>query len=208
MRRLLGIAAMLMTASLASAQTAPMARLSKELDPATRAAVVAIVDSARVARLPADILVNKALEGAGKGADGPRIVAAVRALAGELRQSRDALGRTSRPDEITAGAHALHAGVAPADLGKLRRAAVGRLLVTPLTVLTDLVSRGVPAATASSAMVRLARAGLRDADFSAFERAVRQDIDHGADPTAATLTRVRGATLRRNGPQQVSPVDR
>jgi hypothetical protein len=49
-------------------------------------------------------------------------------------------------------------------------------------------------------MVTLARAGLHDADFTAFERAVRLDIEHGADPAAAVLTRTRGATLRRGGP--------
>lgn len=190
---------MLTTASLASAQGTSLARLSTTLDSSTRVAVLAIVDSARVARLPSEILINKALEGAGKHADGPRIVAAVRSLAGELSRSRDALGRASRPEEITAGAHALHAGVPAAELGKLRQAAVGRPLTTPLTVLTDLVARGVPATTASSAMITLAHAGLRDADFTAFQRAVRVDIEHGADPAAAVITRTRGATLRRGG---------
>jgi hypothetical protein len=200
MRWSLSAAAIILSASLASAQTGSLARLDTQLDSATRVAVLAIVDSARVARLPADILINKALEGAGKRAQGPRIVAAVRTLAGELARSRDALGRASRPEEITAGAHALHAGVPAPDLGKLRQAAVGRQLTTPLTVLTDLVARGVPAATASTAMVTLAHAGLRDADFTAFQRAVRLDIEHGADPAAAVLTRTRGATLRRGGP--------
>jgi hypothetical protein len=123
----------------------------------------------------------------------------VRTLAGELGRSRDALGRASRSAEITAGAHALHAGVPAADLSKLRQAAVGRQLTTPLTVLTDLVARGVPAATASTAVVTLARDGLHDADFSAFQRAVRLDIERGADPATAVLTRTRGATLRRGG---------
>ena len=192
-------AALLTTASLASGQGNAQARLAHAVDAPTRIAVLAIVDSARVARLPADILINKALEGAEKHADGPRIVAAVRALAGELRRSRDALGHGSRSDEITAGAHALHAGVSSGDLTRIRRAAVGRELTTPLTVLTDLVSRGVPPTTASNSIVTLAKAGLHDADFSAFQRSVRVDIDHGADPSTATITRTRGAALRRGG---------
>jgi hypothetical protein len=191
------VAAVLLHASAASAQGSSVSRLDTKLDVATRTAVVAIIDSARLAGLPADVLVNKALEGAGKRADGPRIVAAVRALAGELRRSRDALGHASRDAEITAGAHAIHAGIAPADLTRLRQAAVGRQLTTPITVLTDLVSRGVPTATATTAVVSLEKAGLRDADLTAYSRAVRQDIDHGADPAATATTRARGATLRR-----------
>ncbi|MDE3150662.1 MAG: hypothetical protein KGL93_00290 [Gemmatimonadota bacterium] len=192
-------AAMLLTASLATAQRAPLARLNKVLDAPTRTAVLAIIDSARVAGLPADVLVNKALEGAGKRADGPLIVAAVRSLAGELRRSRDALGHASRDAEITAGAHAIHAGVAPTELTQLRRSAMGRQLTTPITVLTDLVSRGVPAATASTAVLSLERAGLRDAEFGAYQRSVRQDIERGADPAAAATTRARGAALRHGG---------
>ena len=90
---LLAAGALVISAAAASAQETQIRRLNTVLDPATRVAVLAIVDSARVAGLPADALVNKALEGAGKHADGPRIVAAVRALAGELRESREALGR-------------------------------------------------------------------------------------------------------------------
>ncbi len=192
-------AAMLFIASAASAQRAPISRLNTALDAPTRTAVLAIIDSARVEGLPSYVLVNKALEGAGKRATGPRIVAAVHSLAGELRRSRDALGRASSDAEITAGAHAIHAGVTGAELTRLRRVAVGRQLTTPIMVLTDLVARGVPAATASSAVASLERAGLRDADFTAYQRSVRQDIDRGADPSAATTTRARGAALRHGG---------
>ncbi len=200
MRRVWCAAAILLLyASPARAQDPPLARLNSALDAPTRASVLAIIDSARVDGLPSGVLVNKALEGAGKRADGPRIVAAVRRLAGELRRSRAALGPASRDAEIMAGAHAIHAGVTAAELAGLRRAAVGRRLTTPITVLTDLVSRGVPAATASSAVVSLERAGLRDADFVAYQRSVRQDIERGADPAAATTTRARGAALHRGG---------
>ncbi len=195
------VAAMLTTASVASAQRQgnQLAALNAVLDSQTRLAVLAIVDSARVEQLPSDVLINKALEGAGKRASGPRIIAAVRALAGELRESRDALGRASAPDEITAGAHALHAGVAATDLTRLRHAAVGRRLTTPLTVLSDLISRGVPPPAATSAVITLVRAGLRDADFATFQRRVGQDIENGADPATATRTRVRGATVGHRG---------
>ena len=60
----------------ASAQRDAEGRLAR-LDAPTRVAVAAVVDSARKNRLPTEPLVDKALEGAKKGADGARIVTAV-----------------------------------------------------------------------------------------------------------------------------------
>ena len=183
----------------------PANRLGSQLDAPTRATVQAIVDSARKAGLPADALANKALETAARGADDARIVAAVRSLAAELRAARHALGNSSVGDEVTAGANALYAGVTPADLTLLRQASGRRVLTTPLVVLTDLVSRGVPRPAAASAVISLAKAGLHDADFKVFQRAVGQDIDHGADPAAATSTRARGAMLHSGAPVAPPP---
>ncbi|HVZ77458.1 MAG TPA: hypothetical protein VG818_05720 [Gemmatimonadaceae bacterium] len=177
----------------AAAASAQRPALGAAFDPATRAAIQSIVDSARADGLPADALVNKALEGAGKHAAGPRIVGAVRMLYGELAASREALGAASRRDEVTAGAQALHAGAATPDLHALRLAAGRRPLGMPLMVLTDLMSRGVPPETAAGIMDSLVRAGARDADLVAFQRNVRLDVDRGAAPAAAATTRVRGA---------------
>jgi hypothetical protein len=143
--------------------------------------------------------VDKALEGEKKGADGNRIVTAVRGLSAELRSARGSLGSGASADEITAGANALHAGIPMRDLARLRAAAqhAGRTRVTlPLTVATDLVARGVPVATASDVVLSLARAGLRDSEFALFQRNVRLDIEHGADAATAAQTRARGAMLR------------
>lgn len=173
------------------------ARLAR-LDPATRVAVVALVDSARRLRLPTEPLVDKALEGEKKGADGGRIVTAVRGLSVELREARASLGTGASADEITAGANALHAGFAMRDLARLRTGAQGAgraRLTLPLTIATDLVARGVPIATASDVMLSLVRAGLRDSEFTLFQRNVRLDIERGADPATAAQTRARGAML-------------
>ena len=169
------------------------------LDSATRYAVVALVDSARRLRLPTEPLVDKALEGEKKGAEGPRIVFAVRGLSAELRSARSSLGPGAAADEITAGANALHAGFPMRDLARLRAVAqhAGRSRLTlPLTVATDLVARGVPVATASDVVLSLTRAGLRDSDFTLFQRTVRLDIERGADAATAAQTRARGAVLR------------
>jgi hypothetical protein len=172
-------------------------RLAK-LDPSIRVAVAAVVDSARQARVPTEPLVDKALEGAKKGADGSRIVSAVRGLFSELRTARAALGNGASTDEINAGANALHAGLPMRNLAQLRAAAqhAGRARVTlPLTVATDLVARGVPVSVASDVVLSLTRAGLRDADFTMFQRNVRLDIEHGAEAATAAQTRARGAAL-------------
>lgn len=168
------------------------------LDSSTRVAVAVVIDSARKTRLPTEPLIDKALEGTKKGADSDRIIAAVRGLFAELRTARAALGAGATPDEIAAGANALHAGLPMRNLAQLRSASqrAGRTRVTlPLTVATDLIARGVPAAVASDVILSLTRAGVRDADYSMFQRNVRLDIESGADAATAAQTRARGAVL-------------
>jgi hypothetical protein len=184
---LLALAALLAPAR-ARAQDA---RLDARLDPATRAAVAAIVDSARADKLPTEPLVLKALEGASKQAPGPRIVAAVRLLAQELTEARTALGPSSVPAELTAAAGALRAGATRADLASLRSARPGEPLTVPLAVLADLIARGVPADTASSIIRSLAVHGANDDGFYALRAGVERDIMAGAAPLGAAAARAR-----------------
>lgn len=184
-----------------SAQRDSDARLAR-LDSTTRLIVAAVIDSARKTRLPTEPLVDKALEGAQKGADGGRIVTAVRGLYAELRSARAALGAGATPEEINVGANAIHAGMPMRTLTQLRSVSQhgGRARVTlPLTVYTDLIARRVPPAVASDVVISLARAGLRDGDYAMFQRNVRLDIENGADAATAAQTRARGAALRSGG---------
>ena len=176
-----------------AAARAQTERLGGRLDERTRAAVAALVDSARAAGLPGTPLVNKALEGASKGAEGARITAAVRALAGDLARARAALGEASTEAELVAGAAALRAGASPAFLGRLRGDYPAAPVVVPLAVMADLVSRGVPADTAGRAVLALARAGVRDAQLVAFRQSVERDIALGAPAGAAAAVRVNAA---------------
>ena len=166
------------------------------LPPEAQAPVGALVDSARAAGLPAEPLVQRALEGATKQAPGDLIVAAVQRLAADLGRARDALGSTASPAELSAGAAALRAGAPPAVLTKLRRAR--RQPVTmPLAVLTDLVASGVPMDSAAAAVLTLAaRAG--DADLVEFRRAVERDIALGAPPAAAAAAAADAAAVQVN----------
>lgn len=166
--------------------------LAARLDKPTYVAVSAIVDSARQSHLPTRPLVDKALEGAAKGSDGPTIVTAVHQLSLRMGSAKDGLGPGASPDEIRAAVAALEAGVAPTYLAKLRSALGKRRVIMPLAVLSDLIARNIPVPTASDLVLQLARAGVRDNDLALFQRNVRADIDRGADPTVAATTRARG----------------
>ena len=198
-RRLLPALAVGLVATLLARRAAAQDPRLARLEPGTRALVAALVDSARAAGLPAEPLVQRALEGATKRAPGDRIVAAVRRLGADLGRARDALGPAASPPELEAGAAALRAGAAPAVLTELRRTRRQPLTV-PLAVLADLVASGVPADSAATAVLALAPSA-RDADLVEFRRAVERDIALGAPPAAAASVRVNAAAREaRPGP--------
>jgi hypothetical protein len=177
----------------APAALAQDARLDSRLDARTRDAVVAIVDSARADGIPTEPLVQKALEGASKHADGARILVAVRMLDRELGDARAALGAASSDAEVTAGASALHARIAPAALTRMRASRAHGSLTVALAVLSDLVARGVPGDTATTVISALTVAGAQDAELLRFQQGVERDIAQGATPSAALGVRAQGA---------------
>ena len=172
---------------------AQYARLDARLDAHTRDAVVTLIDSARAEGIPSEPLVQKALEGASKHADGPRILIAVRMLAGELGDARSALGPSSTDAEVIAGASALHAGIAPAALSRMRAARTHGSLTVALAVLSDLIARGVPGDTATTVISALTGAGAADAELLRFQQGVERDIAQGATPSAALGVRAQSA---------------
>ncbi len=174
-------------------------RLAARLDKPTYIAVNAIVDSARAAKLPTAPLVDKALEGAAKGSDGSKIVVAVHQLSVRMGSARRVLGSSADLEEIKAAAGALDAGVTTHDLARLQAASGKRPLTMPLSVLSDLIGRGVPVATATTIIIQLGRSGAKDSELTTFQRNVRADIDHGADPAVAASTRARGLPVRSSG---------
>jgi hypothetical protein len=74
-----------------------------------------------------------------------------------------------------------------------------RSLVIPLVVLGDLVSRGVPQATASVVVVEVTSAGAQDAALSQLRLRVERDIGAGADPGTAARVRAEGLLILREG---------
>lgn len=154
-----------------AAQRPAMARLAERLDPATAALVTRVVDSAAASGLPAGPLVNKALEGASKGAAPDRILVAVRTLAVDLRSARAALGSGATEAELVAGVGALRAGAEGDVLARVKRARGASSALLPLAVLTDLVAQGIPVDRAATVILALAERRAADAQYRTLPRA-------------------------------------
>jgi len=169
-----------------------VARLSLEL----AAAVQAQVNAGTDAGLPAEPLIQKALEGSVKGAPDVVIERAVRDLRERMQTAQGALDGGSEA-ELVAAAGALFQGVSESRLRELRTTAPGRPLAVPLVVLSDLIERGVALDLASRTVIDLSQAGIDGEEFDAFRRQVLDDIDSGAPPGAAMSTRARGFLLKR-----------
>jgi hypothetical protein len=185
-----------------SAQTNVDSRLSTRLDPRTRSAVVAIIDSARLASLPVEPLIDKALEGAAKKATSQQIVSAVRTFAGQLLEARRALGERSTEPELLGGAQAIRAGIPAQQLERLRRARAGAQIATALTVASDLVTREVPVDTAVAAVTKLVSSLASDEQLLAVRSDIEADILSGKPPAVAASTRAEalGQTLAASTP--------
>ena len=199
---------LVMVAALASATVvsagAQDPRANLKLDAPTKAAIAAVVDSAKAQGIPVEPLMERVYEGMSKGADGPRIVAAVRSLALDMANAQRAMGSVASIEEIKAAASAMHAGVPAVELGRMKKqSGLRRSLTLPFTVLADIVSRGVPVSTAANAIRSLVGAGAKDKDINQFQRNVKEDIQQGAPPAAAAETRAKGAAKPDEKEQQL-----
>jgi hypothetical protein len=194
---IVGVALLAIAFSEAEAQeqardVSPMARLEQALDADTYRAVVTVIEGARARSLPTDPLLDRALEGALKRAPGPRIRAAVSALAQRLEVARLALAPSPTPADIAAGAGALGVGVPQETLRAIRSIQPDRPVAVPLGVLTELVTRRVPVDRAATLVVRLIRQGATSMQLVALGEDVQRDIAAGVSPGAAFDVRTRG----------------
>ena len=188
------------------ARAQPATGWPARLQPAARAALDALADSARAAELPLAPLYDKAAEGVLKRADDARIVDAVRRLAQRLSQARAALGPTASSGDLQVGASALAAGVPRDSLRAIgaahatrRRAGGVSGLAVSLSVVADLVTRGVPPDVAASSLRVLIERGVPEGEMSAVWQRIRADIEAGEAPGAAAHARTRAVVERLDG---------
>lgn len=175
-------------------------RLMERIDPSIRDRVVAVIDSAARAGLDTEPLIDKALEAqvkiaAARGRRGSpeAIVRLVREYRNDMLRARAALGPQCTPQEVTAGANALRAGVPVRHLERLREVKKGQRFAIALGSLTSLVIKHRNAAdTASAAIVNLVLASATDEQISAMAVDIESDIDHGMPVGAAIMARADG----------------
>ena len=104
MRTTRSLLALLLIGSAFRTTEAQDPRLSNRLDAPTRKALFAIVDSARAQGIPVEPLMEKVYQGLAMGADGSRIVVAVRSLTLEMGNAHRVLGAVATTDELKAAA--------------------------------------------------------------------------------------------------------
>ncbi len=174
----------------ANAQRAVAAPVSfgAELDSATAAQVLRIVNQVRDEGLPVEPVLAKARLGALRHASGETIVAASRAVADRLARAREALEPPARPlaVDIAAGADALGSGVTVDALRLVRAAAGERSVAVPLGVLAQLVVSGVSATRAAQIVANLVRRGAAPGQLVALGNDVDSDVRSG-EPAVASL---------------------
>lgn len=178
----------LASAGSANAQSRPA---ELRLDERTVRAIEALVQQAVAEGLPADPLLNKGIEGVSKGADGARIVEAVRRLHERLRRASGALGPGTSAAELVAAAAVLDVSVPDESLVALRAARPRHSIASALVGLAFLVQRGAPVDRAVALVRELLRAEVGESDFIRFQRLVEQDLRAGASAAGAAEVRAR-----------------
>ena len=167
--------------------------LPSQLSPSARATLERIIDSANVGGLPVDPLYSKVREGLFRSAPESQVIAAVQRLGKALGDARAALGDSVGPEEITAGANALRAGIRATDLTRLResRRKADHPLTVALVVLADLAARGVPPDIAAASVNELVTRNVSDGSLMSFRQNVERDVTGGRSPASAIDSRTR-----------------
>lgn len=168
------------------------ARIEKSVDARIRASVAAISDSLEREGLRPEPLIDYALEGTNKRGNPEVILAGVRKWAKDLRRARQLLGPNATAQEVNAGAQAIRAGVSERQLERLREARTDQRYASALNTMAYLISRGVPADTASTVLVNIAINDASDAQIRALQDEIERDISGGTPPGLSAVARALG----------------
>jgi hypothetical protein len=178
------IASVALAATASAQQPSADDRLAGRLDGEARVQVVALVDSLRAEGLPTEPIVDRALEGVSKRADGALIVKVVRGFATHLRTARAILGPAS-PRELIAGANALKAGIKADELTRVRAMREGARYAVAFDVLTGLKNRNVPNDTAVRVIGALVKLAANDQQYVTLLDQIDRAIAGGVSPAIA-----------------------
>jgi len=168
----LALTGVALTITPAFAQDADVAgRLAGRLPAEVEARVLERIAAAEREALPAQGLVDLALQGVAKGRSAEEVLAALDAQFGTLTRAREALatgGRAPAPSEVEAAGLAMRMGVDATAVSELARSRPdGRSLEVPLLVLGGLSERGLPSDEALGRVLERMAARVDDAGLLA-----------------------------------------
>ena len=203
-------ALLLLVAGPLVAQQNVTARLDGRVPAAVAAAVRALADTAAARGLPADPLVDKAIEGSAKAVPAERIVAAVRLVLAQLDAAAGAirLGRVAIPDAetIEAGAFALAAGLTGPQVTALVQLSTAPYTpAATLRVAGTLAALGVPGTQTVELISETIRNGHAIADLAGLPGRVQAQMGRGQTPAQAAAGLARAAAARAAAPGQSRP---
>jgi hypothetical protein len=168
---------------------------ASRFDSLTALSLRSLLEIAVENNLPTKPLINLALQGAARKASGPRILQIVREHSSAMMQAREALGPTSTVDELDAGASAIRAKVDERALSAVRETRAVGTAVVPLTVLTDIVIRGVPQTAARDAVTTIARMPSSDDALRGLQSTVAKNAVRGPGMAMDALNRYLRSTV-------------
>lgn len=169
----------------------------------------ALLEQAAAEGIPIGPLINRALEGAARKVHGSKILQVVRDHATAMMLARDALGENATAAELDAGAGALRAGLDNSALEAVRATRPVGYAVVPLTVLADIVIRGVPAKTARDAVTSISKLPSSDEALRGLQVTVAKNAIRGPGMAVDALNRyLKGTVPRANPPAAPATTDR
>lgn len=172
-------------ATMLAAVTAAAQQERAPADPRTVPELKPEFDRAAKLGLPAHILVSKAREGYLKQASPKVIRDALHNLADRMVRARSALKPVQSDAELEQGALALQQDIPEGVLRNLRQSQKTRSVEIPLSVLTDLVSKGVPRKEAVADVSAMLQRNVGEGRLITFASQVQNDIAGGIAPTVA-----------------------
>lgn len=169
-----------------------------------------LLAQAREQGLPADPLLDKALEGAAKGVPPGRVLAVLDELAASLTRARGLLaasGLDPAPPDVAAVADGLRRGVPEDAVRTLGQGArPGEPIALAVHTLADLLDRGVPVTVALDVLTAWRGQGAQAAELAELPAAVERLMRQGVLPTQAAQA-VAAAMRAGRGPGAAGPPD-